>query len=66
MSAPLSERGKPCPFCGSTNLKLQSQEVEGVSFVECNNCGATGPMAYYRSDAYAVDFWNYELGRQQK
>jgi len=45
---------KPCPFCG---------EVENLSneghYVECSNCGATGPNKFPVPDQKLTDsLWN--------
>ncbi|MEH6564609.1 MAG: Lar family restriction alleviation protein [Halopseudomonas sp.] len=38
----------PCPFCGSTELehvikKETEEQPEKFLFIQCCNCGATGP-----------------------
>lgn len=60
---------KPCPFCGSNNIKLWDH-FEG-SAVECVGCKANGPTAQLRGDretedsrtvveaqGVAIDEWN--------
>lgn len=55
---------KPCPFCGSEDL---SKIIRGQPWVECLNCGATGPDPLHGWNsraqhdviiAAAKDVWN--------
>lgn len=46
---------KPCPFCGSTNLVVDSGDMYRW-YVECWDCEATGPFA--DDKAGAVEDWN--------
>jgi transposase-like protein len=39
---------KPCPFCGSSNLKTGGDDK--FVGVWCNDCQATGPNHYGRSE----------------
>ena len=41
---------KPCPFCGSSDLKFVRAPD---NWIRCANCGAQGPMA-----TYACAAWN--------
>ena len=52
------EKPKPCPFCGSTELKLQYTMVhnEKIHYVNCRKCGANGGLAI-RAD-FALRMWN--------
>jgi len=43
---------KPCPFCGSTNVK----RLDLWQCVMCLHCGACGPTHYDRRRA--VRLWN--------
>lgn len=45
----------PCPFCGSTNLYDTGNGV-GREFIECCDCGASGPSSDHGNDA--EDHWN--------
>lgn len=36
-----NEALKPCPFCGSTDLKKRRDD--GLFWIRCDACGATGP-----------------------
>ena len=46
---------KPCPFCGSTNVKIMTNG-EGW-WVECLKCGAMSGIGEY-SDDEAIETWN--------
>ena len=45
---------KACPWCGEA--KEVAPSCNGVYWVECFNCGATGPVK--NSEAKAIDAWN--------
>jgi len=56
---------KPCPFCGSDSLKEQcnaASEIYGVlyqsAWIECLNCGASGPMAEIIDSTIPEDYSN--------
>ncbi|WP_391564602.1 Lar family restriction alleviation protein [Sinorhizobium meliloti] len=57
---------KPCPFCGSANLRFRDSDIEGwISHVECVDCDdMLGPMSEYKYDdvedarADAANVWN--------
>ncbi|RVI16107.1 restriction alleviation protein, Lar family [Sinorhizobium meliloti] len=57
---------KPCPFCGSANLRFRDSDIEGwISHVECLDCDdMLGPMSEYKYDdvedarADAANVWN--------
>ena len=44
---------RPCPFCGSVDLKVVSPECY-VTYVECNGCYAKGSFL----GADCADKWN--------
>lgn len=58
---------KPCPFCGNNILKPPERRV--VTWVECLNCGACGPLMARRYpedigvqfdaiESQAIDLWD--------
>jgi len=54
---------KPCPFCGSENLR---RATPGQRYIECLNCGVYGPDHFDKMnytqwtivEANLVDLWN--------
>lgn len=46
---------KKCPFCGSTELRVQTDYTQ-TSNVKCGGCDADGPPR--NSEADAVEWWN--------
>ena len=66
------EEIKKCWFCGSKSTGVFSftrPEKENVCFVECQDCGARGPVAtvglhftavrtLYDGNATAIELWN--------
>lgn len=42
-----SDKNKPCPFCGSTDLATGYWSLDGgeVDSLECNNCYAGAPVS---------------------
>lgn len=58
----MSEKLKPCPFCGSGGKRLRiwaSKECVSA-FVCCRNCGAIGPgfPESRKTEDEAIDAWN--------
>ena len=56
---------KPCPFCGSVNIRLCSSfgdatTDKNIMNVECINCGAQGSSEKGKEKAVAV--WNKRAG----
>lgn len=48
---------KPCPFCGSTNLKTHVYKGEEPdAFVQCHDCSSTGPSG--EGETGAIEAWN--------
>lgn len=50
---------KPCPFCASQNLNCGARgaSVYVILFVQCLDCGATGPMSSVNR-LEACEKWN--------
>lgn len=48
---------KPCPFCGSLDLKVTpiAGQIAG-SYILCLKCGCNGPYKEHVSDA--IEAWN--------
>ena len=46
---------KPCPFCAEKNVSLEKGRENKVH-LECENCGARGPLC--ASWEHAVEVWN--------
>jgi len=47
---------KPCPFCGSEKAIYMNNVSEGVYWVFCFRCNATGPPK--DTEAKAFEAWN--------
>jgi hypothetical protein len=50
---------KPCPFCASHDLTIQTEteDREGVpSCIHCVDCGASGPWEYMLPEALEIFF----------
>jgi Lar family restriction alleviation protein len=48
---------KPCPFCGSNNVRVDTfQPYEAICWVECGRCGTSGSRAYTIDEA--IKAWN--------
>jgi len=57
----MSEKLKPCPFCGSEKIELCADRIQGPNSgksyaVECQTCYCK--TAYYGTKDYAVMYWN--------
>lgn len=54
----MSGSAKACPFCGRFELIVEfiSSPPKDEYFVECDYCGATGPIAF--DDASALEEWD--------
>ena len=55
----MSEKLKPCPFCGNKNVRLRGDVTCGFETMNvfCDNCHATGPWC--DSERGAIKCWNY-------
>lgn len=58
----MSQKNKPCPFCGSNDIAMSDCYVEFN--VCCNNCGAEGP--YTASAEEAWEKWNNQKQLEEK
>ena len=57
----MSEEIKPCPFCGSDNIKACEQPQDCGWFIRCENCFTEGPSpkdATYWDEQKAIEIWN--------
>ena len=51
----MTDKLKPCPFCGSDDVHIKVFD-DFATAVECNFCETTGPTAYLEENA--IDGWN--------
>jgi Lar family restriction alleviation protein len=49
----MSEKLKPCPFCGGNNLSVKGVTVY---WVECNDCNAASSV--HKTEEEAIEAWN--------
>lgn len=54
MSSRMTEKLKPCPFCGSNDVTLEETYESG--YVRCRSCGAESGFRYSHDEAAAA--WN--------
>lgn len=47
---------KPCPFCGSEEIHIETLKKFGTSYLWCKQCGAE--ISLYNSLDEAVSAWN--------
>ena len=52
----MTEGLKPCPFCGSRNIRQHSQYPMQIWSVKCRDCG--GKMQRAGSQEQAIAAWN--------
>lgn len=53
----MSEKFKPCPFCGSNNIRSGDNWSCGYAYVLCNNCGGMISQCYSNEEE-AIIAWN--------
>jgi hypothetical protein len=62
---------KPCPFCGSRNVKISEDDTDHARWVFCTECQCDGPCIDYKiakecskveSLRIVVDGWNLRSG----
>ena len=56
---------KPCPFCGSTNLRIEQLILDrvvgdGAYWVRCLGCDIEAPSRI--SETKAIEYWNTRVG----
>lgn len=57
----MNEKLKPCPFCGSTDVRMRIiNHKYGIFCADCESCGPLAPM-----DWSAVEYWNRRRNGQQ-
>lgn len=70
------EKLKPCPFCGETDVRVESEDergghgdAPGKVYVKCQSCKAQGAMKYWSGDVEfitkrieAFKLWNQRVG----
>jgi Lar family restriction alleviation protein len=54
---------KPCPFCGSGNVRIGCHSNRQWFFAYCVECGADGPEEMERKKAALV--WNRRAGDEE-
>ena len=52
----MTEELKPCPFCGSENVKAFTDDIQALSWVECLSCH--GMMMNNGTDKENIEAWN--------
>jgi Lar family restriction alleviation protein len=50
---------EPCPFCGNDDPQWNADNAETVLWLDCPECGATGPTAQTHEEA--ADLWNQRM-----
>ena len=53
----MSEKLKPCPFCGSDDLEMEGSIMSSY-YVRCRKCGAGGGVMFPDNEENAVKMWN--------
>ena len=60
----MSDDLKPCPFCGSDDIQLSTNDDGDPLWVSCEMCECQGPWrnpdnsAYPQTEANYVEAWN--------
>jgi len=68
MTSDPMDKLEPCPFCQSADVSLSystnlSGDIDG-RFVECENCGASGPICD-STTVEAITAWNTRAALKQ-
>ena len=48
----------PCPFCGSSDVRLRHHQAAQMSWVSCVSCGLEAPSETGVTDDEAAAYWN--------
>ena len=54
----MTEKLKPCPFCGSKSVSKKTGVVAGLRMFLCYSCGATVSFQSKEHDPQATHAWN--------
>ncbi|WP_227171054.1 Lar family restriction alleviation protein [Enterobacter hormaechei] len=54
---------KPCPFCGSDDVSIDSYSNGEIFFGCCRTCGANGPESWEETEAALA--WNRRAGDEE-
>lgn len=57
----MSEKLKPCPFCGGNNLSIDGITVY---WVECKDCNAS--ISGHETEEEAIEAWNMRADEQDE
>ena len=52
----------PCPFCGTTDTKIDIYAYRGMCIIACNTCGCNGPLRDNSDDARVA--WNDRVSKR--
>ncbi|MDX7992309.1 restriction alleviation protein, Lar family [Xenorhabdus sp. psl] len=52
----MANKLKPCPFCNSDHTEMFAYAEDSWFFVQCTDCGATGPEDHDHNSA--IQAWN--------
>ena len=55
----MSEKLKPCPFCGGNNLSIDGITVY---WVECKDCNAS--IGGHETEEEAIEAWNWRADNE--
>ena len=53
----MSDKLKPCPFCGGNAVYIEKRDIFISKFVTCAKCGIETRRNYLRKDK-AIEHWN--------
>lgn len=59
MEGKAQEPLRPCPFCGSSTLTVKrNMDLDGMTFIVCEPCGAVASFCGAEQLAPAIEAWN--------